>query len=259
MSSYVENYTLYQIANSEVRQHPFPHMLVRDVFEPGLYRELLAHLLSPELMKPIRDVRPVSRAYSEERFVFPLLKEDIATLPGDKAAFWSQFASWILGAPLLKTLVAKFRPYLDERFAEQGPQDLYNESMLVDDRTQYSLGPHSDSPSKVITVLFYLPADDRRPHLGTSVYLPKDPAFRCPGGPHHPFEKFDRVITMPYLPNTMFTFFKNDRSFHGVEPIQDPDCRRQLLFYDIKCRMDKDKAKPAAPPPPAPGKPTFTF
>jgi hypothetical protein len=38
---------------------------------------------------------------------------------------------------------------------------------------------------------------------------------------------------MPYVPNSLFAFFKNDMSFHGVERVQDPDCRRWLLLYDM--------------------------
>jgi hypothetical protein len=85
----------------------------------------------------------------------------------------------------------------------------------------------------VISLLFYLPEDDTRPHLGTSVYIPKDGQFRCPGGPHHSFDGFERVYAMPYVPNTLFAFPKNDHCFHAVEPIVEPGVRRDLLLYDI--------------------------
>ena len=85
--------------------------------------------------------------------------------------------------------------------------------------------------------MFYLPTDATRPHLGTSIYAPRDPAFRCRGGPHHAFDRFDRTDTIPYLPNTLFAFFKSDHSFHGVEPVSDGDTCRHLLLYDIKCRL----------------------
>jgi len=71
-------------------------------------------------------------------------------------------------------------------------------------------------------------------HLGTSLYVPKDPQFTCPGGPHHDFELFRRVHTMEYLPNTLFAFMKTPDSFHGVEPITQPEVQRDLLLYDIK-------------------------
>ena len=51
-------------------------------------------------------------------------------------------------------------------------------------------------------LLFYLPADARFARHGTSIYVPKEPGFVCPGGPHHEFEKFERMATMPFLPNS---------------------------------------------------------
>ena len=104
------------------------------------------------------------------------------------------------------------------------------------DRTRYSLGPHTDSPTKVVSLLFYLPADERLAQHGTSIYVPKDPAFTCPGGPHHPFGGFDRIATMPFLPNSLFGFVKTDNSFHGVEPFLEPGAGRWLLLYDLRLR-----------------------
>jgi hypothetical protein len=251
MSSHAEQHTLYQVANARLREHPFPHILVRDVFEPGHYRRILEHLLPVELMKPIKQVRNLGKGYSDERFVFPLTPEDTGALRAPYGPFWDEMASWLLGNTFAQALFSRFGQHVDRRFGGRDP-GLYNEAMLVDDRTRYSLGPHSDSPTKVITVLFYLPADDKRPHLGTSIYTPRDPSFRCPGGPHHPFELFERIVTMPYLPNTMFAFFKTDNSFHGVEPVrEDENYRRHLLFYDVRCSTNA-LAPPAAEAP-APG------
>lgn len=41
---------------------------------------------------------------------------------------------------------------------------------------------------------------------------------------------------MPYRPNTVFGFLKTDRSFHGVEPLPDPNTCRHILGYDIRIR-----------------------
>jgi hypothetical protein len=261
MSSYAEQYTLYQIANAPLRLHPFPHILVREVFEPALYRAMLEHLLPPELMQPIKQVRSVGSEYSEQRFVFPLAPEPLGKLPPPYLGFWEGFAAWLLDLPLAYALLDKFAPFVRERFGAEPPV-FYNESMLVDDRTQYSLGPHTDALNKLITLLFYLPADASRPHLGTSIYAPRDPAFRCPGGPHYPFEMFERVVTMPYVPNTLFAFFKTDNSFHGVEPLRDENVRRHLLFYDLKSDAFAPAGEKASAAEPVSGSATtveFTF
>jgi hypothetical protein len=106
--------------------------------------------------------------------------------------------------------------------------------LIVRDSTTYSLGPHADAARKVLSFLFYLPPDDSKAHLGTSIYVPLDLTFRCEGGPHYDFKKFRRVLTMPYVPNTLFAFMKTSNSFHGVEPIQEQGIRRDLMLYDIR-------------------------
>lgn len=258
MSSNAEQYTLYQIANAPLREHPFPHLLVRDVFEAGLYRAMMENLLPPALMRPIKEERPVGKSYSDERYVYTLTQERAGALPAPYGAFWTGFTSWLLGAPFAVTLFNKFGSHIHQRFGERKP-DFYNEALLVDDRARYVLGPHTDTPSKVITLLFYLPADDSRPHLGTSIYAPRDGSFRCPGGPHYPFDLFDRVTTMPYLPNTLFAFFKSDNSFHGVEPVRDENYRRHLLLYDIKCQLDNTPQPEAAAAAASSPRVKFTF
>ena len=72
-------------------------------------------------------------------------------------------------------------------------------------------------------------------HLGTSIYRPRSP-FTCDGGPHYPFDPFERIKTTRFAPNTLFMFVKSDISFHGVEPISDPGVERDLLLYSIRIR-----------------------
>jgi hypothetical protein len=76
------------------------------------------------------------------------------------------------------------------------------------------------------------------------MYVPKAADFRCYGGPHHKRAKFDRVWTMPFIPNALFAFVKTDNSFHGVEPVADEDCRRWLLLYDIYLHEQPASAEP---------------
>jgi len=110
-------------------------------------------------------------------------------------------------------------------------------------------------------MLFYLPPDTSQSHLGTSIYIPNNPAFSCPGGAHHPREHFSRLHTNPFVPNSLFAFFKTDNSFHGVEPVMDPDTRRWLLLFDIYAKQGGQpqvQAAPAAATTAAP-KVNFTF
>jgi len=79
--------------------------------------------------------------------------------------------------------------------------------------------------------------------VGTSIFAPKDLSFRCAGGPHYPFDMFDKMVTMPFVPNSLFTFVKGDNSFHGVEPVGDPGCRRWLLLFDVFMEQQPQRAQ----------------
>jgi hypothetical protein len=108
---------------------------------------------------------------------------------------------------------------------------------MMRDLVTYSLGPHTDNDKKLVSMLFYLPPDNAHPERGTSVYLPKDREFSCPGGPHHRRELFDLVATMPYHRNTVVAFPKTKGCFHGVETLVRDDSRRDIFFFDLKGRL----------------------
>lgn len=232
MSSAVEAQLIYNVANAPVRAFPYPHIYVPQVFPESFYAALQTNIPDPEAMLPIAEARPV-RGY-KERFVLDLNQHGERLTAGQRD-FWQATHGLLTRGGFRDILLRKFSGELRKRFEGESVA-LTQETLLVEDITRYALGPHTDSPAKVITVLFYLPKDESQAHLGTSVYLPKDRGRRCPGGPHHGFEDFDRAATMPFMPNSMFAFVKTDNSFHGVEPVTDPDVRRWLLLYDIKAR-----------------------
>lgn len=234
------NELAYSILNAPLRTHPYPHVYVPNVFPPEVYAELQRQIPHPDAMIPIEKARPV-KGY-KERFVQDI-SGPLDGLTDPQKAFWRAMSRALLGGGFRSVMIERFKPFFVERFKDLGPVKIYDESLLVEDITNYALGPHTDAPQKVITVLFYLPKDDSQRDLGTSIYMPKEPGRRCPGGPHHAYEDFDRVATMPFLPNSMFAFVKTDNSFHGVQPVTEPDVRRWLLLYDIKAKL------PAAPQP----------
>jgi len=107
------------------------------------------------------------------------------------------------------------------------------EARFVRDMTNYSILPHTDMPTKLVSLLFYLPADDSMRELGTSVFVPKDPTFKCDGKTRHPFAQFKKVTTAGFAPNSLFGFLKTDQAFHGVEAIEKEAVERNLLLYNV--------------------------
>ncbi len=246
MFSSAEMQLLYKVANAPIESFPYPHILVHDVFPQDFYQQLRSHLPPSSAYKSLKALGRVSGNYAETRSVLPLTPDEVAALPEPYRTFWNETAHWMLGGSFGQIVLQKFGPLLAQRFENPTALEYRHEALVVQDRTKYSLGPHTDSPAKVLSFLFYLPADASMPHLGTSMYLPKDPTLTCPGGPHHSFDKFDRLLTMPYVPNTLFGFMKTPNAFHGVEPIAEPDVERALLLYDIKARNVPADVAPAS-------------
>lgn len=221
----------YEFGNAPIRPFPFPHLYMQEVFPRAFYQAIQDNLPVGGQWSPIAEKRRVT-GY-RERFVCCFDDASLADLDPPRQQFWRQFRDTFLRGSLKSFLLDKFRPHIERRFKADMPAAFRDELLLVQDIQQYALGPHTDSPRKVVTVLFYLPPDDSQEALGTSIYLPRDPAFVCKGGPHYDRENFLRLKSMPFRPNSVFCFVKTDNSFHGVERIGGEDCKRWLLLYDI--------------------------
>ena len=241
---------IYRIANAQVRTYPFPHFYVRDVFPADFYRKLLALLPGPETMSSLMDAGR-AKGYPE-RAVIQLDGGRVAGMNDAQHTFWSTLTRWMFGGRFGAAMLEKFEPWATPRVDARPGHVITDELLLVRDETRYSLGPHTDASLKLISLLFYLPSDDSLEKYGTSLYVPKQEGFTCEGGPHHRFEGFTRMATMPFLPNSLFAFVKSDHSFHGVEPIAESGVARWLLLYGLRL-IPESRAEglaPAASPPP---------
>ena len=220
----------YKIGNKEILNFPFPHMFIENIFPTDFYQKIQDNLPSPDLLEVINKKRSVI-GY-DERFVLTFDNKSLNTLDDKKRVFWTDFRDRISSGNFKNFMLSRFLPYISQRFENINQVKFYDELLLVHDVMNYKLGPHTDAKRKVITFLFYLPKDDLLKDLGTSIYMPKDFNFKCEGGPHHNREDFEKIITMPFLPNSLFCFIKTNNSFHGVEEIKS-DEKRWLLLYDI--------------------------
>ena len=226
---------LYRIGNAPVLEYPYPHLYVPDIFPADFYSAIRRNLPPQSALKTLGELGRVHGADGyPARGVLPLDPTALAVLEPAQRDFWESMRQWLLGRRFADTMIGKFAPYLAQRFGDLRNVRFGNEALIVRDRTTYSLGPHTDAPSKALSFLFYLPPDASMAHLGTSIYVPRDSAFVCPGGPHYASDKFQRMRTLPYVPNALFAFMKTHNSFHGVEPIEEPEVQRDLLLYDIR-------------------------
>ena len=249
MSFDVNQYVAYQIANAEMREYPFPHFYVQPAFPPDTYETLQAYLPPTELLQPITNstvgdtdpdtgepIAPPKKGTERHRYIADL---DVVSGRDDDAqrsAFWRATAEWILSDAFRDLVINKFAPGIRRRLGPYVRIDTRVEARFVRDFTAYAIHPHTDSPHKLISLLFYLPRDASMRALGTTIFRPIDPAKRCEGSARHPFSEFRKVATMDYVPNALFAFLKTDFSFHGVEPIHERGIERNLLLYNIYLR-----------------------
>ncbi len=233
MSFDVEQHVLYNIANAQVREYPFPHFYVHPVFPEDFYQEMLARLPALEVYRPISETGSVDAGAYAERYITgmePVEQDEFERGAGD---FWERLRGWLGGPTFANLIMHKFRAGILHRYGEQSRLTTTSDIRLVRDFTNYAIPPHTDAPHKLASLLFYLPPDASRAALGTSIFTHEDPRFRCEGTTHHSFKGFRKVMSAPYVPNSLFAFLKNDAAFHGVERIEMADVKRDLMLYNI--------------------------
>jgi hypothetical protein len=233
MSFDAENTVYYGIANAPVREYPFPHFYVENVFPPEFYATLLAKLPGKAVYKRLDETGTVPKGMYPDRYICSLEDAEEDEFRSGQGDFWESFHGWLSGDTFARLVMHRFRAGILARFGDDVELRVSTDCRLVRDFTHYDIAPHTDTPRKLVSLLFYLPGDDRLRHLGTSLYVPRDPTRRCEGTAHHSFADFLKIATAEFRPNSLLAFFKNDVAFHGVEPIQDADIERNLLLYNI--------------------------
>jgi hypothetical protein len=234
----VAQQTMYNIAVAPRRGWPFPHIVVENVFPPAFYQQLIAAIPPVECFKALTDTDRVKGVSAStpygSRFIIEMTRPQPEILPEDHRDLWAGFLDWLMGERFGLFMLQQFGAQVGRRFGDRiNEVRLFRDFLMVRDQTNYALGPHTDGPQKVIVMLFYLPSDAAHPELGTSFYVPRAEGMVCEGNRHYERDEFLRVATMPYKPNTLVAFFKNARSFHGVEPVKEPGLERRLIQFSI--------------------------
>jgi hypothetical protein len=235
MSSTVEEFTIYQISNAPLRTYPYPHIYVENVFPDDYYAALRQNWPEDSELMCLADSGRVSKGAYPDRYILPFTDIGVSRMAENRRPFWQAMRNWLMANHFLTSMIHRFGNYVQERFGDDITRCQFEaDSLLVRDKTNYAIGPHTDAPHRLLSLLFYCPDDDRLKHLGTSIYAPLDPEFTCEGGPHYPHEKFKKIVSMDFKPNSLFAFVKTNRSFHGLGRIEDQQVARDMLLYDVR-------------------------
>ena len=238
MFSNVTSHLVYQVLNAPIREYPFPHFFNTNIFPEAFYAEIMKHMPDKNAYQTLIEqgqvtVQPDLVEVYEQRTVISLHNDNIEVIDESKRGFWLEFYKILSSPEFLTPLLLKFKPWLISQYGEGVNISFEAEIDLTRDYRNWAIGPHTDKPNNIAVIILYLPSDDTKSYLGTSIYTPKESGFTCKGGPHHDRKKFDRANTVPYLPNSAIGFLKNDTSFHGVETVQKAGVERDLIQLSI--------------------------
>lgn len=196
---------------------PFPHFFVENVFPADFYNELMQILDAKE-------------DFHAEKFANRTFADEIGIPAFD----------FMREVGFLKAMLHLFPGEAQNKFGN-GNALFSRDVRLIRDSKNYKIGPHTDTPTKVLSLLFYLPSEPHYHECGTSVFVPREEGFTCAGGPHYGFDGFREVWRAPFFPNSCFGFWKTNNSFHGVNPLP-VQFRRDVLLYNIY-QQQADKAE----------------
>lgn len=201
----ITDHLVTRINKVKIIKKPFKYLYVDNIFPKDVYESIVNSF-------PENDYVEIEKSRGTKGY-----PERFTAKPS-----WTGLYKQLLSGKLKSTLCKKF--------GVEDTGDLVEDLLLVRDLPGYSIPPHTDSPRKVITVLFYLPKDDSQLHEGTCLFECKEKSFTCETGVHHSFDDFDEFYKAPFKPNSMLAFKRTDNSFHGV---RSSSSVRNVLLYNI--------------------------
>lgn len=216
-----------------MRHFPFEHLVIENFLDDDFYLGLKNNLPLNEQLDTLEKVRG-TKGY-DQRYVCSLKKnQPIASSEKINTYYVNSLTEELLSNYFANALIAKFpaaAQRAQKKINDEG-KGLAIEAYFVNDRSGYALGPHTDTPNKLITGLLYFPDEGAPDSLGTSLYVRKGAQKKQDTGNLHLDKKdFLEVFRVPFKQNTALFFARSSSSFHGVEgPIVHP---RKLIIMDI--------------------------
>jgi len=208
------------VDRSPLRDTPFDHIQMENVFPSGFYQRMLAALPAREKFHQLYHHDALRTDGSSTRLRFYLYRENLWRLPRVQRALWSKVVAALSSSELELAFKRKFRAALEDRFQIPAEQvRLYPVPILVRDQPGYRIGIHSDALSKAMTVQLYLPSDNAQSHLGTMFHT-----TRAKDGT-------DQPLAMRFLPASGYAFaVRKKESWHSAPTTTEADGERRSIM-----------------------------
>jgi hypothetical protein len=228
-----KKYIEERFARAELSEEPFPHMRVRDVLPPEVYREMEAALPPPAEVKRalLRDRfrRWIKRAWrlpKPDPVYFYISNEAKAGHLDSYAAEWHRRFGGYVG------LVERL---LHERLRVQQPWHS-GQRVFFFRPTGWAIPPHVHPRAELTNTLIYFPSSENTVEQGTLLYRAR-PGVTLKGESgtaEYGSDQLEPVTIVPYLPNTLVTWINTPGSVHSSIEIAGGAPRRYLYFVSVR-------------------------
>jgi len=266
-------YTINQIMKAQVDFFPYPHMHIQNIFQPDLYACMIESLPTT---KSLAQATKLYTALFEnvERYSIQLLDDGfvgpgVARVQGgggskrkeagyDKfktndnsmnVPFWTSWAKYFGSEDVKTAYMQKMKDTLLLRTPKAlslGPK-LHWDMSMNRDMTGYEIGPHTDSTTKWVTILYYLPPDANAPRqAGTSMLRSKSGKKQKSNSEWSSWKDtdFEVIEQTEFIPNSVFVFSSCFSSWHAVPKIKESYVRDTIQAFirnPKKIKVEKQK------------------
>jgi hypothetical protein len=208
------------VERTPLRQHPFDHIYMEEVFGADMYKDMLAHVPDGRFFHELVHRDALRADGTSTRLRMYLYPELLGRLPAAQRRSWVPLARALCSPELEHAFKRKFRAALEQRFGKPVENiRLYPIPILLRDQPGYRIGIHADVPTKAITVQFYLPANASQRHIGTIFHEGNEGAAA------------ERTTQMPFMPSTGYAFpVTASKSWHSAAKTAAGDGERMSMM-----------------------------
>ena len=213
---------LGRIERTPAIDEPFTHIYFEEILPPALYGRLLASLPEAAAYQTASEKHHLDgeiKGYVRSQFA--LTTASIPNMPFGHQDLWLGVSAALTDPALKRALFARLGKDLVYRYGKGEAAELagYARPTLYRETEGFEIPPHPDTRKKVVTMHFYLPADDSQIDLGTALYRHK--LLSLPFGSWK--RRFEKVKQFAFRANSAYAFVVNNslgkRSWHGREKL----------------------------------------
>lgn len=252
-----------RLAATPVRNEPFRHLVVEDIFPEAFYDALLAHWPATALFKSDGKGRKYDLVPLQPEQTVDARAGGYAAMPASSRSLWRFFVRDVNRGIVGPALREMFRADIDARLAQlrsahergliaysMGRSDTWepvaNVGRFMMRGPGSELKPHVDAMPYVLTCLHYFPDQDVQGADGTVLYQADRPLDFDTCARSGSTEYFDRagidtreVMRVPFRRNMLLAFPNRLDASHGALPPEHG--LRRLFQYHLSLKSDHEK------------------